>query len=192
MERLEQPAVPVGRRGECALIGAFLDRAAADGAALLLRGEPGAGKTVLLDAAADAASAAKAWVLRAAGVKLEVDLTFSGLNQLLFPVYEEELHELSAMHRDALTVAVGVRNGPAPHWLLVSTATVAVLPQAAAPPSAWARQERSKPRHTACEAWSAPRSTASQRGHPRPAAAWAVAGRTGGDKRDHLQLGGTR
>ena len=60
---------------------------------------------MLLDAAADAASAAKAWVLRAAGVELEADLTFSGLNQLLFPVYEEELHELSAMHRDALTVA---------------------------------------------------------------------------------------
>jgi hypothetical protein len=121
LERLEQPAVPVGRRGECALIGAFLDRADADGAALPLRGEPGAGKTVLLDAVPGPASAAKVWVLRAGRVELEVDLTFSGLNQLLFPVYGEELHELSAMHRDALTVAVGVRNGPAPHRLLVST-----------------------------------------------------------------------
>ena len=65
LERLEEPAVLLGRRGECALIGAFLDRPA-DDTALLLRGEPGAGKTVLLDAAADAASAAKAWVLRGA------------------------------------------------------------------------------------------------------------------------------
>jgi len=63
LERLEEPAVLLGRRGECALIGAFLDRPA-DDTALLLRGEPGAGKTVLLDAAADAASAAKAWVRR--------------------------------------------------------------------------------------------------------------------------------
>ena len=65
LERLEEPAVLLGRRGECALIGAFLDRPA-DDTALLLPGEPGAGKTVLLDAAADAASAAKAWVLRRA------------------------------------------------------------------------------------------------------------------------------
>ena len=65
LERLEKPAVLLGRRGECALIGASLDRPA-DDAALLLPGEPGAGKMVLLDAAADAASAAKAWVLRGA------------------------------------------------------------------------------------------------------------------------------
>ena len=63
LERLEEPAVLLGRRGECALIGAFLDRPA-DDTALLLRGEPGAGKMVLPDAAADAASAAKAWVRR--------------------------------------------------------------------------------------------------------------------------------
>jgi tRNA A37 threonylcarbamoyladenosine biosynthesis protein TsaE len=60
LERLGQPAVLVGRRGEYALIGAILDRAAAYGAVLLLRGEAGAGKTVLLDAAADMASAAGA------------------------------------------------------------------------------------------------------------------------------------
>jgi hypothetical protein len=64
LDRLGQPAVLVGRGGEYALIGAFLDRAAADGA-IPLRGEPGAGRTVLLDAAADGASAAGAWVLRA-------------------------------------------------------------------------------------------------------------------------------
>ena len=77
LERLEEPAVLLGRRGECALIGAFLDRPA-DDTALLLRGEPGAGKTVLLDAAADAVSAAQTWVLRAAGVEFEAELTFSG------------------------------------------------------------------------------------------------------------------
>jgi hypothetical protein len=55
VDRLGQPAVLVGRRGEYALIGAPLDLAAADGGTPL-RGEPGAGKTVLLDAAADGAS----------------------------------------------------------------------------------------------------------------------------------------
>jgi hypothetical protein len=56
VDRLGQPAVLVGRRGEYALIGALLDLAAANGGTPL-RGEPGAGKTVLLDAAADGASA---------------------------------------------------------------------------------------------------------------------------------------
>ena len=42
----------VGRSSEIALIGAFLDRASADGEALLLSGEPGVGKTALLNAAA--------------------------------------------------------------------------------------------------------------------------------------------
>lgn len=68
LDRLERPAVLVGYREECALIGASLDRAAADDA-ISLRGEPGAGRTVLLDAAADGASAAGAWVLRAAGAR---------------------------------------------------------------------------------------------------------------------------
>ena len=157
LERLEEPAVLLGRRGECALIGAFLDRPA-DNTALLLRGEPGAGKTVLPDAAA---SAAKAWVLRAAGVEAEAELTFSGLHQLLRPVYEEELHELSAVHRDTPKIVPGFGGGPAPDRLLVP------------------RQEGAELRHMACEVSSAPCSTGSRRGYPQLAAAYAAAGRTG-------------
>ena len=48
----------------------------------------------------------------AAGVEFEAELTFSGLNQLLVPVYEEELHELSAVHRDALKIVPGFGGGP--------------------------------------------------------------------------------
>src|SRR6516225_8377075 len=47
--------VLIGRSTELALIGAFVERAGTGGEALLLVGEPGAGKTALLDAAADAA-----------------------------------------------------------------------------------------------------------------------------------------
>ena len=111
MERLEKPAVLLGRRGECVLLGAFLDRPA-DDTALLLRDEPGVGKTVLLDAAADAVPAAQTWVLRAAGVEFEAELSSSGLNQLLVPVYEDELHELSAVHREALKIVPGFGEGP--------------------------------------------------------------------------------
>jgi DNA replication protein DnaC len=79
----------IGRGGDLASIGAFLDRATAGGEALLLCGEPGAGKTALLDAAAAAASGAGARVLRAAGVEFEADLAFSVLHQVLTPLQEE-------------------------------------------------------------------------------------------------------
>jgi AAA ATPase domain len=90
LERLGQPAILVGRRGEYALIGAILDRAAADDAALLLCGEPGAGKTVLLDAAADTASAAGAWVLRPAGAEFKVRWDAVDLYRLATDMIAEE------------------------------------------------------------------------------------------------------
>src|SRR5271169_3465166 len=134
--QLGQPAggvaeVLVGRSGELALIGAFAGRACTGGDTLLLFGEPGAGKTALLDAAAGAASDAGTLVLRAAGVEFEADLAFSGLHQVLLPLLDE-FGQLSAAHRDALNVALGYGEGPPPDRLLVSTATLTVLLQAAA------------------------------------------------------------
>ena len=134
--RLGEPAVGVagvlvGRSGELALVGAFAERARIDGDALLLLGEPGAGKTVLLDSAAGAAGEAGAWVLRAAGVEFEADLAYSGLDQVLFPL-PGEFGRLSAAHRDGLNVALGFGEGPVPDRLLVSAATLTVLRRAAA------------------------------------------------------------
>ena len=123
--------VLVGRSGELALIGAFVERASTGGDTLLLFGEPGAGKTALLDAAAGAASDAGILVLRAAGVEFEADLAFSGLHQVLLPLLDE-FGQLSAAHRDALNVALGYGKGPPPDRLLVSTAALTVLRQAAA------------------------------------------------------------
>jgi DNA-binding CsgD family transcriptional regulator len=121
----------VGRSRDLALIGAFLDRGGTGGEALLLSGEPGVGKTALLNAAADAASEAGTWVLRAAGVEFEADMPFSGLHQALLPVCEE-FPQLSVTHRDALNVALGFGEGPAPDRLLVSNATLTVLRRVAA------------------------------------------------------------
>ena len=121
----------MGRGGELALIGAFIERACTGGDTLLLFGEPGAGKTALLDAAAGTASDAGTLVLRAAGVEFEADLAFSGLHQVLLPLLDE-FGQLSAAHRDALNVALGYGEGPPPDRLLVSTATLTVLRQAAA------------------------------------------------------------
>ena len=102
--------VLAGRGGELALIGAFVERACVGGDTLLLFGEPGAGKTALLDVAAGTASDAGTLVLRAAGVEFEADLAFSGLHQVLLPLLDE-FGKLSAAHRDALNVALGYGEG---------------------------------------------------------------------------------
>ena len=124
-------ATLIGRDRELEILARFLEHAATDGGAFVLVGEPGAGKTALLDAAADAAEEAGTGVLRAAGAEFEADLAYSGLHQVLLPVFGQ-FERLGATHRDALNVALGYGDGPPPDRLLVSTATLTVLLQAAA------------------------------------------------------------
>jgi predicted ATP-dependent serine protease len=50
-------------------------------AALVMRGEPGVGKTSLLDCAADPAAGFR--VVRVVGVESELELGFAGLHRLL-------------------------------------------------------------------------------------------------------------
>jgi DNA-binding CsgD family transcriptional regulator len=121
----------IGRRRELASVRAFIERARSDGEALLIFGEPGVGKTRLLDAAADMASSAGTRVLGASGVEFEAGISFSGLNQLLLPLLAEFMH-LTATHRDALNVALGFGDGPAPNRLVVSNASLTLLRHGAA------------------------------------------------------------
>jgi catechol 2,3-dioxygenase-like lactoylglutathione lyase family enzyme len=65
------PPLLVGRDQDLALIDALLDRARTDGEALLVFGEPGVGKTALLEAGAAAATVAGTRVLIAQGVEFE-------------------------------------------------------------------------------------------------------------------------
>lgn len=125
------PAEPlVGRRPELALIQMFLDEASKHGASLLLLGEPGVGKTVLLRAAAEAASTSGMHILRAAGAEFESDVGFSGLNQALLPLINE-FGQLGAAHRDALLVASGLGDGVPPDRLVLFTAALTLLRRAA-------------------------------------------------------------
>ena len=56
--------------------------------ALVVRGDPGVGKTVLLDYLARGASAAGCRVARAVGVQTEMELAFAGLHQLCAPMLD--------------------------------------------------------------------------------------------------------
>ena len=121
----------VGREAEMDRINAFLAMARTEGGALLVTGEPGVGKTVLLDVASEAPSAAGMRILRAAGVEFEAGTSFSGLNQLLLPLLGA-VPQLAPVHRDALNVALGFGDGAPPSRLVVSNAALVLLRQAAA------------------------------------------------------------
>jgi DNA-binding CsgD family transcriptional regulator len=120
----------IGRESETDRIRVFLDAARTEGGALLVTGEPGVGKTGLLNAASEAASAAGIRLLRAAGVEFEAGTSFSGLNQLLLPLLDSLPH-LPDVHRDALNVALGFGDGTAPSRLVVSNAALFLLRQTA-------------------------------------------------------------
>jgi DNA-binding CsgD family transcriptional regulator len=99
------------------------------GQALVVRGEPGVGKTVLLDYLAGRAS--KCLVARAGGVQSEMELAFAGLHQLCAPLLPHA-ESLPVPQRAALRTAFGLSDGPAPDRFLVGLAVVGLLSEAAA------------------------------------------------------------
>jgi DNA-binding CsgD family transcriptional regulator len=96
--------------------------------ALVVRGEPGVGKTALLDYLVEEAS--DCLVLRAAGVQSEMELAFAGLHQLLAPTLDH-IDRLPAPQRDALQTAFGVSPGLAPDRFFVALAVLSLLSDAA-------------------------------------------------------------
>ncbi|TQJ47351.1 ATP-binding protein [Streptomyces sp. SLBN-115] len=101
------------------------------GGAVLLRGEPGIGKTALLDMAASHASENGVRVLRATGVESEALLPFAGLHQLVYPV-RSFAAQLPAARRDALEGALGVRGSTVPDPFPVALSALDLLARAAA------------------------------------------------------------
>jgi DNA-binding CsgD family transcriptional regulator len=119
----------VGRTAECETVDSLLaDGRAGHGAAVVVLGEPGIGKTALLDYAASRASD---WeVIRASGVESEMELPFAGLHQLCAPLLER-LDRLPVPQRDALGTAFGLNAGPVPSPFLVGLAVLGLLSDAA-------------------------------------------------------------
>ena len=108
---------------------ALLDDARAGTAgALLIRGEPGVGKSALLQDARAGATGMR--VLSAQGLESEAPLAFAGLHQLLRPVLSL-LERLPAPQARALRVAFGQQDGPTEDPFLVALATLTMLSEAA-------------------------------------------------------------
>ncbi|GIF54134.1 ATP-binding protein [Asanoa iriomotensis] len=96
-----------GRDAELAAVERLLRDARANrGAALVVRGDPGIGKTMLLAAAREAGTAAGMAVLSTNGAETEAALPFAGLHQLLAPVLGD-LRALTPRLRRTLRGAFG-------------------------------------------------------------------------------------
>jgi DNA-binding CsgD family transcriptional regulator len=122
----------VGREDETARLGAFLAGLAGGPSALVVEGEPGIGKTALLEATL--AQAAGLHVLRARCAEAESGLAYAGLADLLGRVTGTVLTALPSPQRRALEVVLGRaevgREAVEPH--LVGRATLQVLRSLAA------------------------------------------------------------
>ncbi|MFF4197954.1 AAA family ATPase [Nonomuraea sp. NPDC001831] len=117
----------VGRREEIARVDALLDAARkGQGGALVLRGEPGIGKTSLLRHAERAAG--DFLVVRAFGAEFEMELPFAVLHQLCAPLLGD-VAALPGPHRKALEIAFGLDTGT-PDPFLVGVATLGLLAEA--------------------------------------------------------------
>ncbi len=118
-----------GRDAESAALGRLLGAArSGESAALVVRGEPGIGKTALLDYAIDSAPDLR--LLRAVGVQSEIELAFAGLHQLCAPMLGR-LDRLPSPQCQALSVAFGLSGGEPPDRFVVSLAALGLLSDAA-------------------------------------------------------------
>ena len=117
-----------GRRSECVALDRLLDTVRGGrSAVLVMRGEPGIGKTALLQYLVEGAS--EFAVSRATGVESEMELPFAGLHELCAPMLGR-LGLLAEPQRQALSVALGLVSGESPDRFLVAVAALGLVAEA--------------------------------------------------------------
>jgi DNA-binding CsgD family transcriptional regulator len=122
----------IGRDREAERLDALIDRLPDSGGALLVSGEPGIGKSALLDHAGARGRALGMRTLATAGVESESELAFAGLHQLLRPILELELTEfLPDPQRGALEAAFGISRESESDPFLVALAAYQLVCEAA-------------------------------------------------------------
>jgi DNA-binding CsgD family transcriptional regulator len=125
------PLVLQGREQDIALIDHLIDRIDRGGSTLVISGEPGIGKSALLEVARHLASERGVSVLTMAGVLAEVHLPFAALEQALRPLMKGAAG-LVPRQRSALLAALGTSDDSgAPDIFLVALATLTLLTESA-------------------------------------------------------------
>jgi DNA-binding CsgD family transcriptional regulator/tetratricopeptide (TPR) repeat protein len=126
----DEVAPVLGRASEQRLLATLLDEVGTRGQALVLRGEPGIGKSRLLGEATRNARERGMVVLTAIGVQSEAHLPFAGLHQMLRPVRERAV-ELPPVQRDALDAAFGLTYEIAPEPYRIAMAALDLIAEVA-------------------------------------------------------------
>jgi DNA-binding CsgD family transcriptional regulator len=103
---------------------------AGESRALVVRGYPGVGKSVLLDHLAGQASGSGCRVARVVGMQSEMELAFAGLHQLCAPMLEH-VGRIPVPQREALRTAFGLSAGPPPDRFFVGLAVLSLLSEVA-------------------------------------------------------------
>ena len=101
---------------------------AGEGQSLVVLGEPGVGKTVLLDYLTRQASGCR--TVRAVGVQSEMELAFAGLHQLCGPLLGHT-RRLPGPQQRALQTVFGLSEGPPPDPFMVGLAVLSLLSEVA-------------------------------------------------------------
>ena len=115
----------IDRREECSLLdGVLRDVRSGESRVLVVHGDPGVGKSALLEYLAR--NAADCRLVRASGVESEMELAYAALHQLCLPMVDR-LDRLPAPQRDALNVAFGLSAGPTPDRLLIGMAVLSLF-----------------------------------------------------------------
>jgi DNA-binding CsgD family transcriptional regulator len=120
----------IGRDNEIEAFTEVVSTTPGSGSAILLVGEPGVGKTALLDVAAEEAAGAGRFVVRVTGAEFEADIGYSALMQAVLPL-KDFGDRLAPFHKTALSVAIGIKEGDPPERLVVSAAVLRLFQLAA-------------------------------------------------------------
>jgi DNA-binding CsgD family transcriptional regulator len=124
------PASLLGRASEFDVLDRLLEEVRlGQGGVLVVHGQPGVGKTALLEHMVEHARGFQ--VARAVGIESEMELPFSALQQLCTPMLDQ-LEALPEPQRRALGVAFGLSEGDAPDRFTVGLAVLGLLSHVAA------------------------------------------------------------
>jgi ATP/maltotriose-dependent transcriptional regulator MalT len=119
----------VGRGVECAAVERLLlEVRESRSGALVIRGEPGIGKSALLDYAMERADDLR--VLKGVGIESESELAFAALHRVLLPVLDE-IDGIPEPQADALRGAFGLAPAQASDRFLIAVGVLSVLSESA-------------------------------------------------------------
>jgi DNA-binding CsgD family transcriptional regulator len=117
----------VGRQREIEQLEAIVRQLPVRGGALVIRGAPGTGKSALLATARDRAERVGIRILSLSGARLESEMAFAGLHQLLRPLVDRVDH---MWHRNG-EPWLGSEQSPVADTLTVGAATLELIADAA-------------------------------------------------------------